>query len=141
MEKPKIQRRLSWLPCHFGGLRPWFHCPARNCGRTYCDFIWRRNFRLPSLLPFGLSLSGENTGDRATRKADKIRDRLGWEPGILNGEGLKAKRNALEDIRKDYALHIMNWLPFSLHEATLRFGINMIDLYYLKQCDLLNQGK
>jgi hypothetical protein len=33
----------------------------------------------------------ENIGDRATRKADKIRDRMGWEPGILNSEGLKPK--------------------------------------------------
>ena len=29
--------------------------------------------------------------DRATRRADTIRRRLGWEPGILNGNGLKPK--------------------------------------------------
>ena len=29
--------------------------------------------------------------DRATRRADKLRKRLGWEPGILNGNGLKPK--------------------------------------------------
>ena len=29
--------------------------------------------------------------DRATRRADTIRRRVGWEPGILNGEGLKPK--------------------------------------------------
>ena len=29
--------------------------------------------------------------DRATRRADRIRDRLGWEPGILNWSGGKPK--------------------------------------------------
>jgi hypothetical protein len=29
--------------------------------------------------------------DRATRKADRIREKLGWEPGILNGEGWRPK--------------------------------------------------
>ncbi|MDP2828818.1 MAG: hypothetical protein Q8O37_09440 [Sulfuricellaceae bacterium] len=33
----------------------------------------------------------ENTDDRATRRADKIRDRLKWEPGILSGHGIKPK--------------------------------------------------
>ena len=25
------------------------------------------------------------------RRADKLRDKLGWEPGILNGDGIKPK--------------------------------------------------
>ena len=24
---------LDWTPCHFGGERPWFRCPAMGCGR------------------------------------------------------------------------------------------------------------
>lgn len=33
----------------------------------------------------------ENIDDRATRKADRIREKLGWEPGILNANGTKPK--------------------------------------------------
>ena len=35
--------------------------------------------------------SREDAGDRAIRRADRLRARLGWEPGILNGEGGKPK--------------------------------------------------
>jgi hypothetical protein len=35
--------------------------------------------------------SRETAGDRATRRADRLRARLGWERGILNGEGGKPK--------------------------------------------------
>lgn len=24
--------QIDWTPCHFGGARPWFLCPARGCG-------------------------------------------------------------------------------------------------------------
>ena len=34
----------------------------------------------------------ETDDDRAMRRADTIRRRLGWEAGILNGNGIKPKR-------------------------------------------------
>ena len=33
----------------------------------------------------------ENEHDRLAQKANKIRERLGWEAGILNGHGWKPK--------------------------------------------------
>lgn len=83
---------LDWTPCNLGGQRPWFLCPARGCGRRVAIlygggiFACRRCYRLayPS--------QRETWDDRAARRADRIRDKLGWEPGILNGfDGPKPK--------------------------------------------------
>jgi hypothetical protein len=38
-----------------------------------------------------LRLVRSGPGDRATRRAGKLRERLGWEPGILNCSGGKPK--------------------------------------------------
>lgn len=83
--------RLNWTACHFGGQRPWFVCPARGCGRRVAIlyggdiFACRRCYRLayPS--------QREADYDRVARRAETIRRRLGWEPGILNGEGGKPR--------------------------------------------------
>ena len=84
--------RIEWTPCNYGGARAWFRCPAQGCGRRVAKlylggtiFACRHCYRL------AYSSQRENMGGRATRRADKIRDRLKWEPGILNGHGIKPK--------------------------------------------------
>ncbi|MDP3498152.1 MAG: hypothetical protein Q8R84_10925 [Candidatus Nitrotoga sp.] len=84
--------RIEWTPCHYGGARAWFLCPANGCGKRVAKlhlngaiFACRHCYRL------AYSSQRENQDDRATRRADKIRDRLKWEPGILNGHGIKPK--------------------------------------------------
>ncbi|MBA3594260.1 MAG: hypothetical protein H0W47_10755 [Polaromonas sp.] len=39
----------------------------------------------------GYASQKEGVGDRSSRQADKLRKRLGWEAGILNGDGGKPK--------------------------------------------------
>lgn len=78
---------LDHTPCKLGGERTWFLCPARGCGRRVAIlygggiFACRRCYRLayPS--------QREKPGDRAARRADRIRDKLGWPGGILEGPG------------------------------------------------------
>ena len=87
----EVPVRLTTTPCKFGGERYWFECPALGCGRRvailYLGTIpaCRHCFRLayPS--------QRETEYDRAGRRADRIRERLGWEPGFLNGIGDKPK--------------------------------------------------
>ena len=45
----------------------------------------------------------EAPDDQAYRRTDKLRDRLGWEAGVLNGEGFKPKG--------------MHWLTFDRLKA------------------------
>jgi len=43
--------------------------------------------------------------DRAARKANRIRDKLGWEPGILNSKGWKPKGRHLDTFERMIAQH------------------------------------
>ena len=84
---------LEWTPCNYGGLRACFKCPASGCNRrvvklhigSACIFACRHCYQL------AYASQRENTDDRATRHANKIRDRLGWETDIFNGYGVKPK--------------------------------------------------
>jgi len=83
--------RLDWTPCHLGGERPWFLCPARGCGRRVAIIYGGTIFACRHCHQLAYQSQREKADDRAMRKADKIREKLDWEPGILNGEGLKPK--------------------------------------------------
>ncbi len=83
---------LDWMGCNYGGKRAWFRCPAQRCGRRVAIlylgggiFACRHCYRL------SYQSQRETDSDRLARRADKIRERLGWEPGILNGKGWKPK--------------------------------------------------
>lgn len=85
--------RLDWTPCRYGGQRAWFLCPALDCGRRVavlylgcCGiFACRHCYKL------AYTSQSESDIDRRARRADKIREKLKWEPGILNGDGWKPK--------------------------------------------------
>ncbi|WP_295145270.1 hypothetical protein [uncultured Reyranella sp.] len=82
---------LSWTRCHLGGHRPWFMCPASGCGRRVAVLYGGRIFACRYCHRLAYASTRESPGDRAARKADRIRLRLGWEPGFLNGDGWKPK--------------------------------------------------
>lgn len=109
---------LDWTGCRLGGRRSWLRCSARGCGLLYGDTIFacRHCHRL------AYDCQRERRDDRLTRRADKIWHRLGWEPGILNGDGGKAKGmhwrtfERLQDRNDAY-------VQASLAGMMMRFGI------------------
>lgn len=85
-----VQVRLAYTPCHLGGQRVWWRCPC--CGRRVailylvgripaCRRCHRLRYRVEAL----------NDGDKSFRRADKLRARLGWVPGVAHGEGQRPK--------------------------------------------------
>lgn len=119
---------IVWSHCNLGGKRPWFLCPAEACGRRVAILYGGATFSCRHCRKLAYQSQRENYGDRATRQAEKIRDRMGWEPGILNGEGLKPKGMHWKTFER-LCLEHNKLVNLSLKDATLRFGINMFGVY------------
>jgi hypothetical protein len=79
--------QIVWRPCRFGGARPYFVCPGVvngiACGRRVIKlhgagiyFLCRHCYRLAYVS------QREDRYDRALRRANNIRMRLGGEPSI-----------------------------------------------------------
>jgi hypothetical protein len=83
--------RVVHTPCNLGGSRAWFICPAAGCGRRVAILYGGSIFACRHCRQLAYASSREDVSDRAARRADRIRARLGWEPGILNGNGNKPK--------------------------------------------------
>jgi hypothetical protein len=114
--------RIVWTPCNFGGRRPWFRCPAKSCEKRVAILYGDGIFACRRCYLLAYPSQRESAGNRAARRADKIRDRLAWEPGILNGGGLKPKGMHWKTFRRLSRLHD-HFVELFLTEAALRFGI------------------
>ncbi len=79
--------RIICVPCRFGGERPYFICPGVAngiaCGRRVAKlhgpgryFLCRHCYRLAH------ASQSEGAWDRTLRRANKIRQRLGGDPGM-----------------------------------------------------------
>ena len=85
-------RAVVWLdrtPCTYGGTRTWWRCPC--CSRRVAILYIGRIPACRHCYRLAYRCERESVDSRATRQADKLRDRLGWIPGILHGNGPKPK--------------------------------------------------
>lgn len=89
--------------CNYGGARPWFLCPC--CGRRVAILYGGAVFACRHCRKLAYEVQRESEGDRAIRRADAIRDRLGWEAGILNPDGWKPKGMHWKTFRRLQAEH------------------------------------
>jgi hypothetical protein len=80
--------QIVWTPCTFGGSRPWFVCPGVvdgvPCGRRVAKLYGPGRYFLCRHC-YGLAYQSqrEQPHERALRRANGIRMRLGGEPGML----------------------------------------------------------
>jgi hypothetical protein len=69
---------LEWTPCNFGGERPWFVCPGVRCGRRVAILYGPgKYFLCRHCYDLRYDSQREDKKDRALRRAQKIRQRLG----------------------------------------------------------------
>jgi hypothetical protein len=100
--------RLDWTPCTMGGQRVWWRCPGIGCGRRVAVLYGGRVFACRYCHDLAYRSQREAVDDRAIRRADTIRRRLGWEPGILHGNGWKPKGmhwRTFERLQVSHAAH------------------------------------
>jgi hypothetical protein len=67
--------RIVRMPCNLGGERPWFICPAVGCGRRVAILYGGVIFACRHCYRLAYPSSREDAGDRATRRADRLRAR------------------------------------------------------------------
>lgn len=98
---------MCMTDCHLGGQRVWLRCPARGCARRVALLYLGSSgiFACRKCYDLAYASQREVGYDRSARRANKIRDRLGWEPGILNGEGNKPKGMHWRTFERLYAEH------------------------------------
>jgi hypothetical protein len=82
---------LEWTACTLGGRRAWFICPAKGCGRRVAILYSGAIFACRHCNKLAYACQREKDDDRAMRRADTIRRRLGWCAGIANPPGEKPK--------------------------------------------------
>lgn len=73
---------VLWEDCRFGGQRPYFQCPS--CHRRVLKLYARGEFRCRQCHRVSYPSQRERESDRAQRRANQIRKRLGGEPGWHN---------------------------------------------------------
>ncbi len=100
---------MTWTGCHLGGQRPWFLCPARGCGRRVALLYGGGIFACRHCYQLAYESQRESNYGRAARRANKIRDRLGWEPGILNPKGWRKPKGmhwkTFERLSREHDIH------------------------------------
>jgi len=81
--------RLDWTPCHFGGRRAWFLCP--HCKRRVAVLHGSTTIACRHCFRLAYPSTREGKAERAGRRAEKIRARLEWRPGIAWGMDRKPR--------------------------------------------------
>ena len=87
---------LTYIDCHYGGQRPYFHCPGivngQHCGRRVGKlFSGGRYFLCRHCYSIAYGSQSEDRHDRMLRRANKLRIALGGKPGTAHFIAPKSK--------------------------------------------------
>jgi hypothetical protein len=103
--------QLTQTTCNYGGVRHWFKCEYCH-GRV--GVLYLSGGQCACRKCFKLAYKSEREGyhGQQFRKADNLRARLGWQPGIAHPDGVKPKG--------------MHWKTFNRMKAEHDFSVQKI---------------
>lgn len=84
-KRKSIEINLDWTDCNLGGKRPWFLCPASGCGRRVAILYGGTFFACRQCFQLAYPSQREADYERSARRANRIREKLGWKHGFLYG--------------------------------------------------------
>ncbi len=125
----EVVNQTVWLettPCALGGSRRWLTCPSCS-KRVAVIYDAGRLFGCRNCKGLAYTSQSESDDDRAARRADRLRRRLGWQHGILNGPGLKLKGMHQSTHTRLLAQHNV-FVERSLAGMAKRLGLQRADL-------------
>ncbi len=81
--------QVSKTPCHYGNYRYWFLCPScsKRTGVLYCASLYVCRHCIGANYQSQL----QQPVDRIYSKLNALRERLGWQVGIIHGIGERPK--------------------------------------------------
>lgn len=82
---------MEWTSCNLGGRRAWFRCPTQGCGQRVAILYGDTIFACRHCHKLAYQCQRESYDDRLMRRAETIRQRLGWRPGVVSQAGGKPK--------------------------------------------------
>jgi hypothetical protein len=76
---------LTQTPCNYGGMRHWFVCPARRCGRRVAVLYGGEIFACLHCHQLAYESQREASHNRALSRAQKLHVRLGGSGAVADG--------------------------------------------------------
>ncbi|PHO03022.1 hypothetical protein CSC82_13945 [Rhodobacteraceae bacterium 4F10] len=70
--------RLLSQPCHLGGVRKWFECPARGCGKRVAILYGGQLFACRNCHQLVYPSQRQQSWQRMFSRAQRIKAKLGW---------------------------------------------------------------
>jgi hypothetical protein len=74
---------IDWTSCNYGGQRPWFICPMGGCGRRVAILYGSSIFACQECHQLAYQSQRETADNRALRRAQNIRKKLGGSANML----------------------------------------------------------
>ena len=115
---------LAWTACHYGGQRAWWLCPGAGCGARVAVLYGGKVFACRHCHKLAYKSQRETPDDRALRRANDLRARLGWVPGVIHGPGSKPKGMHWSTFWRLHANHDTNVMQ-SLQGMSAKLGLTM----------------